>query len=112
MYRDSPLAFATDQKALSVAKYALEKRFDQITKTDRRRFLYLPFEHSENPDDQNRSVALFETMRAEDPLGYDYAIRHRDVILRFGRFPHRNLVLNRPNTEAEEAYLKTPGAGF
>jgi uncharacterized protein (DUF924 family) len=75
--------------------------------------VYLPFEHSEDMVDQDRSVALFETLRGD--LGdqtIDYAIRHRDVIRRFGRFPHRNAVLGRANTAAEDDYLKEPGAGF
>lgn len=112
MYRDSPLAFASDPKALLVAKHAVEKRFDQIIQPARRRFLYLPFEHSELMEDQDRSVALFETLKKDDPLGYDYAVRHRDVIVKFGRFPHRNAILGRENTLAEVSYLAEPGAGF
>lgn len=112
MFRDSPRAFATDFKALGFARHAVEKRFDQLMPPVRRRFLYLPFEHSEDMDDQNRSVAFFQSMQKDDPVGYEYAVRHRDVISRFGRFPHRNAVLNRASTPDEEAYLAAPGAGF
>jgi len=112
MFRDSPRAFATDFKALTFAKYAVEKRFDTLLPPVKRRFLYLPFEHSEDMDDQNLSVGFFATMKKDDPVGYEYAIRHRDVISRFGRFPHRNAALNRTSTPEETAYLAEPGAGF
>ena len=78
-----------------------------------RMFLYLPFEHSEDLADQDELVRLFTALHAE--LGgetLDYAERHRDVIRRFGRFPHRNAALGRENTAAEAAYLAEPGAGF
>lgn len=106
MFRGSAQSFATDDKAREVARYALDKGFDQIHPPLRRRFFYLPFEHSENMADQEKSVALFETMRDDDPLGYDYARRHRDTIARFGRFPYRNAVLGRANTPDEEKYLQ------
>lgn len=112
IFRDSPLAFASDERALSVAKRALSRGFDEMLSPIRRRFLYLPFEHSENLDDQRRSVALFATMQAEDPVGYEYALRHLDVIERFGRFPHRNVVLGRASTAPEILYLQQPGSGF
>lgn len=112
MHRDSPLAFAADPKALLVAKHAVEKRFDLIIQPTRRRFLYLPFEHSEDLAEQERSVALFATIKKDDPMGYEYAVRHRDVIAKFGRFPHRNAILGRANTPEETAYLAEPGAGF
>ncbi|MCB1783267.1 MAG: DUF924 domain-containing protein [Alphaproteobacteria bacterium] len=112
MFRNSPRAFDTDAAALLISKEAIHKGFDQILQPIRRRFLYLPFEHSENLQDQNRSVELFGTMKDTDPLGYEYAIRHLRVIEKFGRFPHRNAVLGRANTPEEDEYLATPGAGF
>lgn len=112
MFRGTAKAFATDAKALVMAKHALSKGFDQALAPIKRRFLYLPFEHSENIDDQRQSVALFETMKDEDPLGYDYALRHLDVIEKYGRFPHRNKILSRMNTPEEEEYLAQEGAGF
>lgn len=112
MFRDTAQAFATDDQALAVARRALTLGYDQILPVIQRRFIYLPFEHSERMEDQEKSVSLFAAMRDEDPLGYEYAVRHRDVIAQFGRFPHRNAVLGRANTEAEGIYLSQPGAGF
>lgn len=112
MFRGTPKAFAADGKALEIARYALTQNFDQSLPPVKRRFLYLPFEHSEHLDDQKKSVALFGTMKDEDSLGYDYALRHLEVIEKFGRFPHRNKILGRSNTQAEEEYLAQPGAGF
>lgn len=112
MFRDSAQAFATDARALLVAKHAIAQGFDQILPVLERRFLYLPFEHSEAIEDQRRAVALFEKMKKDDPLGYDYALRHLEIIEKFGRFPHRNKALGRESTPEEEAWLATPGAGF
>lgn len=112
MFRHAAKAFATDAKALLIAKQALHKGFDQVLTPVKRRFLYLPFEHSENFQDQKKSVELFKTMQADDPLGYEYALRHMHVIEKFGRFPHRNKALGRTNTPEEDEYLSTPGSGF
>lgn len=112
MFRNQPAAFATDNRALNIARFAIARGFDQTLSVTRRRFLYLPFEHSEDLADQQRALALFKAMEAQDPLAYDYAVRHYDVIARFGRFPHRNAILGRENTPAEEEYLAQPGAGF
>lgn len=112
IHRDSGAAYAGDEKALRVAVRAIAKGYDQILPVMRRRFLYLPFEHSEHLADQDRAVALFASIRDEDPVGYEYALRHRDVIRRFGRFPHRNAALRRESTVEEEDYLKQPGSGF
>ena len=112
MFRGQPQAFATDGKALVVAKYAVSKGFDQVLPPVKRRFLYLPYEHSENLGDQRKCVELFEKMTKDDPLGYDYALRHLKVIEKYGRFPHRNKILGRMNTPEEDDYLAQPGAGF
>ncbi|MBU0800252.1 MAG: DUF924 domain-containing protein [Alphaproteobacteria bacterium] len=112
MFRGSAQSFATDEKALLVAKYAVSRGFDLLVPPEKRRFLYLPYEHSEALSDQKKSVELFTKMKKEDPMGYDYAVRHLEVIEKFGRFPHRNAVLGRENTPEEEAYLAQPGAGF
>lgn len=112
MFRNDSRAFETDSAALLVAKEAIHKGFDQILTPVKRRFLYLPFEHSEDLQNQKRSVELFKSMKDSDPLGYEYALRHKDVIEKYGRFPHRNKVLCRDNTPAEEEYLKAPDAGF
>lgn len=110
MYRGSPLAFSTDCLALHEAKLAVGIGADMAVKPEWRAFFYLPFEHSENLTDQTMSVKLFTELG--DPEFIDYAIRHREVIEKFGRFPHRNAFLARQSTEAELAYLAQPGAGF
>ena len=112
MFRGTPKAFETDKKALVIAKYALSKGLDQVLSGQKRRFVYLPFEHSENINDQRRCVELFEKTKDDDPLGHDYALRHLKVIEEYGRFPHRNKILGRDNTPEEEIYLAAPGAGF
>ncbi|MBP2237145.1 uncharacterized protein (DUF924 family) [Sinorhizobium kostiense] len=110
MYRGSPLAFATDGLALREAKLAVGASADLAVSTEWRAFFYLPFEHSENLADQTMSVKLFTELGDANYL--DYAIRHREVIERFGRFPHRNAILGRQSTPDEEVYLAEPGAGF
>ncbi len=112
MFRGTAKAFASDGKALVISKYALSKGFDQVLSPMKRRFLYLPFEHSENLNDQRKCVDLFEKMKKDDPLGYDYAMRHLKVIEKYGRFPHRNKILSRMSTPDEEEYLAQAGAGF
>ncbi len=112
MFRDDPKAFATDAQALTIASHAIKKGFDQVLTPVKRRFIYLPFEHSENLEHQQLSVELFGSMQYEDPLGYEYALRHLRVIEQFGRFPHRNTILGRVSTPQELRYLGEPGAGF
>lgn len=112
MFRGSPQAFATDSQALLIAKHAVGKGFDQILEPVKRGFLYMPFQHSESMADQKRSVELFGKMKEDNPVGYQYAQRHYDVIDEYGRFPHRNKVLERENTPEEEDYLAQPNAGF
>lgn len=110
MYRGTPLAFATDGLALREASLALEAGADRGLSVDQCVFLYLPFEHSENLVDQTRSVALFTDLGDANYL--DYAIRHREVIRQFGRFPHRNAILGRVSTPAEVTFLSQPGSSF
>ena len=113
MYRGTPHAFATDEKARLVADWAVDRDFDLHFKDEQVRFFfYLPFEHSENLDDQHRAVELARTRCPSDPEILRYAILHREVIEKYGRFPHRNAILGRRNTPDEEEYLKQPGAGF
>ncbi|HEY7608370.1 MAG TPA: DUF924 family protein [Alphaproteobacteria bacterium] len=113
MYRGTPRAFETDEKARAVADWAVDRGFDLKFKDEQERlFFYLPFEHSEDLDDQHRAVALIRQRCPHDPEILRYAILHRDVIARFARFPHRNAILGRPSTPEEEEYLKQPGAGF
>ena len=103
IYRGAPLAFATDTLALREAKLAVASGVHEKVDLARRAFFFMPFEHSEVPVDQDRSVALFETLGNEEFS--EYARQHRDVIARFGRFPHRNAILKRRSSRAEIAYL-------
>jgi len=115
MFRGQPQSFATDSQAREAAEHALEQGFDQQLLPVERLFIYVPLEHSENLAHQQRAVALFETLVQAHPelsSTLDYAIRHRDIIQRFGRFPHRNAILNRASTAAEAAFLQQPGSGF
>jgi uncharacterized protein (DUF924 family)/streptogramin lyase len=113
LHRGSPNSYAADTKARSVARVAIARGFDQRLTPIERVFIYLPFEHSEILADQDESVRLFETLReALGERAIQSAHDHRDVIRRFGRFPHRNAILGRANTAAEDDYLAVPGAGF
>jgi uncharacterized protein (DUF924 family) len=93
MFRGHADQFATDHLALAIAKGAVDKGFDEQLEPRERGFLYMPFQHSENLADQNRSLLLFTALGDEEQLGY--AKKHHDVIARFGRFPHRNAILGR-----------------
>jgi uncharacterized protein (DUF924 family) len=109
IFRGSGHAFATDGLALDYANRALDAGFDTQAEPALRMFFYLPLEHSEVMADQDRSVALFEALGPGQAL--DYAHAHRNVIARFGRFPHRNAALGRSSSEAEQAWLDA-GGGF
>jgi uncharacterized protein (DUF924 family) len=113
-FRGTPQAFAGDLRALATAKDAVERGDDRALAAAERWFLYMPFEHSESLADQDRAVELFEALAAKtglrDPL--PWVIRHRDVIRRFGRFPHRNEILGRASTPEEVAFLEQPGSRF
>jgi len=113
LHRGTAEAFAADAKARAIARDMIARGFDQALTPVERMFVYLPFEHSEDLPDQDLSVRLFEALDAElSEKTHDYAVRHRDVIDRFGRFPHRNAALGRTSTLDELAYLAEPGAGF
>jgi len=112
MFRGTAQMFATDHKALSVAQHAIDKKFDTMMTLHEKVFCYLPFEHSEDIKDQKTSMALFDPTKTEDPTFHNYAVRHYDVIKKYGRFPHRNELLGRQNTKLEEEYLSQPDSGF
>lgn len=120
IYRDTPGAFAGDAHSVPLVMAALARGEDRGLALIERVFFYLPLEHAESLDLQNHSVAAFEGLvAAADPQfrpyadGFlDYARRHREVIERFGRFPHRNGILGRPSTAEELSYLAQPGSGF
>lgn len=111
LYRGSAHAFATDPLARGITDRALARGFDAQIGTELRMFFYLPFEHHEDAQSQARSVALFERLTAEtgDRTILDYARLHQDLIARFGRFPHRNIVMGRTSTAEEAAYLAQGG---
>ena len=107
MFRDSARAFAADPLARAVATRAIERGFDLQTPVQERAFFYLPFEHSEHMPDQERCCALFRA--AGDAEALKWAELHADIIRRFGRFPHRNAVLNRTTTPDEQSFLESGG---
>lgn len=120
MYRGTPASFAYDALALKLCGGALEQGVDLSLRPIERVFLYLPLEHSESIADQERAVQLFERLvndvSPQQKNTFDgfhqFAIRHRDIVNRFGRFPHRNEILGRTSTEEEIAFLKTDGSSF
>jgi uncharacterized protein (DUF924 family) len=110
MFRSTPRAFANDAKALSITQKALAKGFAGALSSEEQLFLYLPFEHQENVDAQARSVELISALG--DPELTKFAQAHKDVIDRFGRFPHRNGILGRTSTAEELEFLKGQGSSF
>jgi uncharacterized protein (DUF924 family) len=110
LFRGSARAFAQDPAARAIARRALAEGDHVGASRERRLFLYLPFEHSEHAADQDLSVALFVAL-GDDGLT-DYAERHKVIVDRFGRFPHRNEALGRRSTEAEIAFLQEPNSSF
>jgi uncharacterized protein (DUF924 family) len=107
MFRGDARSFAADALAREVAANALAHGFDRSVPAELRSFFYLPFMHSEQLADQERCVALYRTWG--DREGIDYALLHADIIRRFGRFPHRNKLLGRTTTPAEQAFLDAGG---
>lgn len=107
LYRGSAHAYATDGLACAVAERAIDEGFDRATPTPLRLFFYMPLEHAEDLSKQARCVALVEAMGNEEYARY--ARLHRDIIARFGRFPHRNAALGRRSTPEELAYLESGG---
>ncbi len=120
IHRDSPRAFAQDDLALQICLDAVEKGFDGRLQPMEAAFFYMPLMHSESPAHQQRSVEQFAELarRAPEPLrealanNHKYALTHQEVIVRFGRFPHRNALLGRAGTPEEDDYLKDSDAGF
>ena len=113
MFRNDPRAFATDPLAQQIAEQMIDAGFDQQLRLIERYFVYVPFMHSEDRTHQQRSVILFQQL-AEERAYFEssYAVRHQQVIERFGRFPHRNTVLGRDSTPAELEFLKQFGSSF
>jgi uncharacterized protein (DUF924 family) len=109
LFRGEARAFATDALARTAARVILERDWNATLTESERLFAYLPFEHSESLEDQDLACTL---MKDFDPEQLRYAERHRDIIRRFGRFPHRNGILGRQSTPAEIEFLKLPGSAF
>ncbi len=114
LFRGSSRAFATDAQALAAAQLAVSRGYERMLAPVQRWFVYLPFEHAEDPALQRRCLELFEGLRDDpDSAGtIDYARRHFEIVARFGRFPHRNDALGRSSTPEELEFLRQPGSGF
>jgi len=114
LYRNDPRAFAQDERALNFARIAVGRGDDRGLLPVQRQFLYLPFEHSENLADQDRCVDMMRSLEAfEETRGLTaWAEKHRVIIKRFGRFPHRNEILGRESTAEEIEFLKSPDSRF
>ena len=110
LFRGQAKAFSGDERARKLVDHAIDKGFDIQTPLLQRLFFYLPLEHSENLADQNRCVDFIAALNSGDLLQYAHA--HRDIIARFGRFPHRNASLGRNSTAEELAFLETPDSSF
>jgi uncharacterized protein (DUF924 family) len=114
-HRDTARAFAADHKALEIAQQMVASGADRLLPSvHHRAFAYLPFEHDEAPASQQESLRLFKALAGE-PGGesyYSFAVRHAEIVERFGRFPHRNALLGRESTAEEIAFLREPGSSF
>ncbi len=111
MHRGTADAFATDPQALAAARVAVAQGWDMDAPEPERQFFYMPFEHSENAEDQATAVRLMEERLSSDPEMALHARAHQAVIARFGRFPSRNAVLGRASTAGEQAWLDAGGYG-
>jgi uncharacterized protein (DUF924 family) len=120
IHRGTADAFAQDERARRVANNGISSGADRLLRPIERVFFYLPLEHSEDRADQRRSVAFFEDLSGSVPEAWrstfetfvDFAVRHKEIIDRFGRFPHRNAILGRVSTPEEVEFLKVPGSAF
>ncbi len=110
IYRNLPEAFVNDGMALALSQFAIFQKFDTQLSAIERVFLYMPFMHSESAAIHEQAVELFESAGLQSNL--EFELRHKAIIDRFGRYPHRNKILGRPSTEEEIQFLKQPGSGF
>jgi len=114
-FRGTAQAFAGDPLALAAARELVRRGGDRLLPPLQRWFAYLPFEHAEDLGAQAQSVVLFTALAAEHPAAEEariWAVKHHDVVQRFGRYPHRNAVLGRVSTAEEDAFLREPGSSF
>jgi uncharacterized protein (DUF924 family) len=120
MFRDTPRMFASDERALAAAMQGIDLGVDRKLAGDLRAFCYLPLMHSERIEVQQRCVDLFHSFteesegRVRERMAHSlgYAIAHRDIVAKWGRFPHRNALLGRESTPEEKAFLEQPGSSF
>lgn len=116
LHRNSPLTWSADSRCLALAKQMIADGQDLALNHAERKFVYIPFMHSEVLADQEQSIALYSTLAEEGAEGGDdtlkYAVLHRDIVARFGRFSHRNEILGRDSTPEEVAFLKEPNSSF
>lgn len=110
MFRDTPHAFAADNIALALAQEAVTGGIDRTLSTTEKGFLYMPYMHSESLKIHEVAVKLFSQQGLENSL--EWEMKHKDIIERFGRYPHRNAILGRKSTEEEHAFLTQPGSSF
>lgn len=110
VHRDTPASFANDVPALILAQEAVSLGIDHHLDVAWRIFLYMPYMHSESLKVHDEALRLFDQPGLEEQLDYEH--RHRDIIIRFGRYPHRNAILGRESTAEELAFLKEPGSSF
>jgi len=110
MFRGSPRAFAADALALALSQEAVAAHVDSQLDEKQRSFLYMPYMHSESAKIHEIAVSLFEQSGSQSNL--DFELRHKAIIDRFGRYPHRNQILSRTSTDEEIAFLQEPGSGF
>ena len=110
VFRDTPRAFAVDERALALSQLCCNKDYLTNPEIQRRQFMLMPMKHSENLAVQDAALPLFKKYALRKD--YDYAEKHRDIIVRFGRFPHRNVILGRKSTNEELEFLKQPGSSF
>ena len=110
IYRDKPESFSADRRALELSREAVELGEDLNLEKQKRHFLYMPYMHSESLRDHDEAVQLFTALGDEQTLKFEHA--HRDIIVRFGRYPHRNKILDRESTAEEIEFLKGPGSSF
>ena len=108
IYRGKPESFSTEKQAVNIARHAVERGYDKKLPSSQLAFLYMPFMHSESMADQDLSVQLFTSAGLKDNA--KFAEHHRDIVRRFGRFPHRNKILGRQNSQDELEYLNSKGA--
>lgn len=110
IYRNSSKAFAQDSQALTLSQVAIDKGLDLELNNSERQFLYLPFMHSESKVIHDKAVPLFKQLG--DGYGYEFELKHKEIIDRFGRYPHRNAALGRASTKEELTFLEQPGSSF